>query len=129
MIIADTSVWIDYFNGVQAPTTDKLDAALYEQRVAMADLILLEVLQGFGHDKDYKRARDTLQHLPLCNLLNGKIALKAAEYFRFLRKRGITIRKTADVIIATYCIEHNVPLMFTDRDFTPFTTHLGLIAV
>lgn len=126
MILVDSSVWIDYFSGNGSPETDFLDEMLGVSAVAIGDLILTEVLQGFRHDKDYKTARRLLGELTIFELLGTKMAVKSANNFRKLRKKGITIRKTADVIIASFCIEHNLPLLFSDKDFKPFVEHLGL---
>lgn len=126
MILVDSSVWIDYFSGNGSPETDDLDGMLGVSAVAIGDLIFTEVLQGFRHDKDYKTARRLLGELTIFELLGTKMAVKSANNFRKLRKKGITIRKTADVIIASFCIEHNLPLLFSDKDFEPFVEHLGL---
>ncbi|OIP97596.1 MAG: VapC toxin family PIN domain ribonuclease [Syntrophobacteraceae bacterium CG2_30_61_12] len=126
MILVDSSVWIDYFSGIDSQETDRLDGVLGVSAVAIGDLILTEVLQGFRHDKDYKTARRLLGELTIFELLGTKMAVKSADNFRKLRKKGITIRKTADVIIASFCIEHNLSLLFSDRDFEPFVEHLGL---
>jgi predicted nucleic acid-binding protein len=95
----------------------------------MGDLILLEILQGFRSDKDYVTAKDHLTALPIQNMLTPELALKSADNYRTLRKKGLTVRKTADVIIATFCIESNVPLLFSDKDFLPFTQYFGLRSV
>jgi hypothetical protein len=126
MILVDSSVWIDFFNGTDNNETNKLDEVLGLEEVVIGDLILAEVLQGFKSDKDYKTAKEVLTSLTIHEMLGKEIAIKSAEYFRKLRKKGITIRKTADVIIATYCIEHRIPLLFTDKDFTPFVKNLKL---
>jgi len=127
VIIADTSVWIDYFNGSDNPLTDELDSGLVQGIVAIGDLIFLEILQGFKNDKDYELAKSTLGTLEQYEMFGHAQALKAAENYRALRKKGLTIRKTTDVIIATFCIENELPLLFSDRDFIPFVDHLGLI--
>ncbi|MBX3640412.1 MAG: PIN domain nuclease [Nitrosomonas sp.] len=126
MILVDSSVWIDYFNGYSAPETDFLDSVLGVRTIAIGDLILTEVLQGFKHDKDYKTATRLLETLTIFELLGKKMAVKSADNFRKLRKKGLTIRKTADVIIASFCIEYNFPLLFSDKDFKPFVEHLAL---
>ena len=126
MILVDSSVWIDYFNGNDSAEADFLDRTLGHRTVAIGDLILTEVLQGFRHDKDYKIASSMLQELTVFELLGQNMAIKSADNFRKLRKKGFTIRKTADVIIASFCIEHNLPLLFSDKDFRPFEEHLGL---
>ena len=127
MIIVDSSVWIDYFSGIDSPATEKLDTMLGIKPVAIGDLMLAEVLQGFRHDKDYKAARKVFEDITVFDMLGRQMAIKSADNFRALRKKGITIRKTVDVIIATFCIEQNLPLLFSDRDFKPFVKHLGLI--
>jgi len=126
LILVDSSVWIDYFNGADSPQTKILHEILGIQPVAIGDLILAEVLQGFKSDNDYRAAKQVFNDVAVFDLLGKKMALKCADNFRSLRKRGITIRKTADVIIATFCIENKLPLLFSDRDFNPFVKHLGL---
>jgi predicted nucleic acid-binding protein len=129
MILVDTSVWIDFFNGKSNREVEALDRALGYQEVVIGDLIMLELLQGFRADKDYNTAKKYLLNLDIYNMLTPELALLAAENYRKLRKKGVTVRKTADVIIATYCIEHKIPLLFADRYFLPFTTHLKLRSV
>ena len=124
MILVDTSVWIDYFHGADNVQTDVLDAALLDGTVAIGDLIFLEILQGFKADRDFRKAKKTLETLDQFDLLGQNMALKSAENYRRLRKMGITIRKTNDVIIASFCIENRLPLLFGDRDFKPFVDHL-----
>lgn len=126
MILADTSVWIDYFNGVAGPHTDQLDAAITNGSVVIGDLIFLEILQGIDDEHDYRRTRHSLLALDQFELFRKHMAAKCADNYRTLRRRGITIRKTADVIIATFCIDNRLPLLFVDRDFAPFVEHLGL---
>ena len=126
MILADTSVWIDYFNGSANQNTDLLDFALEEGTVAMGDLIFLEILQGFREDGEYKRAKRTLATLDQYELFGRHMVDKCADNYRFLRKKGITIRKTADLIIATFCIENKIRLLFSDKDFVPFVDFLSL---
>jgi len=129
MMLVDSSVWIDYFNGIENKETDKLHATLGLEEVAIGDLILTEVLQGFKVDKEFKIAREVLTSLTIFELLGIELAIKSANNFRKLRKKGITIRKTADVIIATYCIENKIPLLFTDKGFLPFVKNLRLRSV
>jgi len=126
VILVDSSVWIDFFNGTDTPEAATLDRTLGVQPVAIGDLILTEVLQGFRSDEDYQTAKGLMASLTVFDLLGQNMAIKSAENFRYLRKKGITIRKTADVIIATFCIERSIPLLFADKDFKPFVEHLGL---
>ena len=128
MILVDTSVWIDYFNGTDTPQTDRLDALLGDQPIGLGDLILTEILQGFRSDSDYRKAIELLSSLMIFDMLGRERVIKSAEHFRLLRNRGITIRKTADVIIATFCIFEGYPLLYSDKDFDPFVDHLGPIS-
>ena len=127
MIIADTSIWIDYFNGADNQYTDALDNGLTEGIIAIGDIIFLEILQGFKSDKDYNLAKKTLSTLEQYDKRGHKQVSNAANNYRKLRKKGITIRKTNDVVIATFCIDNKMPLLFLDKDFNPFVKHLGLI--
>ena len=126
MILVDSSVWIDYFTGKDTVEAGKLDGLLGNELVAIGDLMLVEVLQGFRTDRDYRKAKHLLLSLTVLNLLDTDIALRSADNFRRLRARGITVRKTIDAIIATYCIEQRLPLLSADRDFKPFHEHLNL---
>jgi predicted nucleic acid-binding protein len=129
MFVADSSVWIDYFNGKPSAETDSLDAALGEELVTVGDIMLAEVLQGFRSDRHYRIARDLMLSLNIVNMLNTSIALLSAENYRVLRRKGSTVRKTTDCIIATWCIEYQLPLLHCDKDFQPFHEFLGLEAV
>ena len=126
MIVVDSSVWIDYFTGNDSPEADHLDSLLGQELIAIGDLVLTEVLQGFRTDKDFRKARDLLLSFHVVNMLDTTIALKSAANFRALRKIGLTVRKTVDSIIATYCIENRLPLLHSDKDFQPFHKHLNL---
>ena len=126
MILVDSSVWIDYFNGAFTAQTEKLDRLLGYEPLAVGDLILTEVLQGFADESDFDQARKMLTSLTLVELGGTEIAIQAARNFRVLRNRGVTVRKTIDTIIATRCIESGYELLHNDRDFDPFVQHLGL---
>ncbi len=126
MILVDSSVWIDYFNGAATTETDLLDELLGREPVAVGDLVLVEVLQGFRAEADYRAARELLGSLAVFELLGVSRAHKVAESYRALRRLGITVRKTTDAVIATFCIEQRLPLLYSDRDFDPFVEHLGL---
>ena len=129
MILVDSSVWIDYFRGMPTPETDRLDALLGTEPLVTGDLILAEVLQGFGSDHDFNQGKKLLTSLPIVELVGGDVAIQAARNFRILRAQGITIRKTIDTLIATACIENGLALLYSDRDFDPFVRLLGLRAV
>lgn len=126
MILVDSSVWIDYFNGSITPETERLDALLGLEPLGVGDLILAEVLQGFRRDRDYSAAKELLTSLTIYELLGRDLAIRSTDNYRLLRKRVSTIRKTADVVIATFCIEKNLALLYSDRDFRPIVTHLNL---
>lgn len=126
MILVDTSVWIDYFNGVENRQTDSLERALSGQSVLIGDIILTEILQGFDTDKDFKKAKRALDPLDCVHLGGKSLAIKAASNFRFLRSKGITIRKTADMLIGSWCIEHETELLHNDKDFDQIAIQLPL---
>ncbi|MCP3933185.1 MAG: PIN domain nuclease [Bacteroidetes bacterium] len=126
MNIIDSSVWIDFFNGLVTTETALLDQLLVREPVGIGDLILAEVLQGFTADQDYEAAKRHLKALPCFSMGGTQIALKSAENYRNLRKKGITNRKTIDMFIATFCIENNHILLHNDRDFDPMEHYLGL---
>lgn len=126
MILVDSSVWIDFFRGTVTPQTERLDALLGSEALAVGDLILAEVLQGFSSEQDFHQAKKLLMALDVVTLGGPEIAIQAARNFRTLRGRGVTIRKTIDTLIATRCIESDYSLLFSDRDFEPFVEHLGL---
>jgi predicted nucleic acid-binding protein len=128
VIVVDSSVWIDFFNGVSTPEVERLDGWLGLTPLAIGDLILVEVMQGFRNERDVATARQLFRSLALLPMLGASNPWKAAENDRQLRSRGITVRKTIDGIIATACIEANLPLLFSDRDFMPYVEHLGLEA-
>jgi predicted nucleic acid-binding protein len=129
LILVDSSVWIDYFNGVTTPQTDTLEDLLGSEPLAIGDLILTEVLQGFVDERDFEQARKRLMALTVVNLGGEDIAIQAARNFRALRRFGVTVRKTIDSVIATRCIASNYDLLHNDRDFDPFVKHLGLRSV
>jgi len=129
MILVDSSVWIDYFNGTSNPQTTILDSLLGVEPIAIGDVILTEILQGFRNDTDFKTAKGVLLNLTIFEMLGQKNAIVAAENYRTLRKKGITVRKTIDCMISTFCIENNHALLFSDKGYQPFVEHLGLRTV
>ena len=129
MILVDSSVWIDYFRGTASPQARMLDALLGRELLCVGDLILTEVLQGFGDDRAFQAARRMLTSLIVVELGGQEIAVQAAVNFRTLRSLGVTVRKTIDTVIATRCIESGYELLHNDRDFDPFAAHLGLQVV
>ena len=129
MIFVDSSVWIDYFNGKQTWQTDKLEQFSEEELIIIGDIVLVEVLQGFRKNLDFGKAREALSLFSCPNLCGVDIAFKSANNFRALRKRGITVRKTIDMIIGTFCIENEHVLLHDDKDFEPLSKYLGLKVV
>ena len=126
MILVDSSVWIDYFNGNTTLASEKLDSLLGIRPICTGDLILTEVLQGFKSDSDFTTAKSLMCALPIHNMVGHEISLKSVDNFRLLRKKGITVRKTVDILIATYCIVNQLILWHSDKDFQPFQQHPGL---
>ena len=126
MIVVDSSVWIDYFNGAPTREADLLDGLLAEEPIVVGDLILVEVLQGFRDEREARRALAAMDALVVQPMVGREVALAAARNYRALRARGVTIRKTIDVLIATFCMENGHSLLHADRDFDPIEEHLGL---
>lgn len=129
MILVDSSVWVDYLRGTPTPQADKLDALLGAVPLAVGDLILTEVLQGCGTDKEFNQVRRLLLNLTVVPIGGENVAIEAARNYRRLRALGLTVRKTIDTVIATRCIVDKLDLLHSDRDFDPFEQHLGLRCV
>ncbi len=127
MVMVDTSVWIDFFNGQENPHTTRLDDLLSREIVLIGDIILAEILQGFKSDFQFNQAKKALDSLTCLSICNKEMAIKSVENYRFLRGKGVTVRKTTDMLIGTFCIEHQLPLLFSDRDFQPLADFLDLI--
>ncbi len=126
MIFLDSTVLIDYFNGKDNWQVEILDSILGRELVVIGDYVLTEVLQGFRNDKDYRKAKTILLSFPCFDIGGKEIALQSAKNYRFLRKKGVTVRKTIDTMIATFCIENNLILLHNDKDFDPFSKYLKL---
>jgi len=126
MILVDSSVWIDYFRGDATPQAEMLDALLGNELLAVGDLILAEVLQGFQAERDFNQAKQLLMSFEMVEIVGRDVAIQAARNYRILRGHGITVRKTIDTLIATCCINSGLILLHSDKDFDPFVAHLGL---
>jgi predicted nucleic acid-binding protein len=124
--VVDTSVWIDYFRGIKTPEIVRLEELAAVETLAIGDLIIVEVLQGIADDDEFDLTKKRLTSLAVVSLGGLVIALNAAQNYRKLRSLGITVRKTIDTMIATYCILNGHELLYSDRDFDPFVKHLGL---
>ena len=126
MILIDSSVWIDYFNGKKTAQTDWLDASLGNTPIIIGEMILTEVLQGFQNDKDFKIARELLLGISFMSMGGQELAIESALNYRYLRRKGVTVRKTIDVMIGSFCIHNQLTLLHDDRDFNPMVQFLGL---
>lgn len=126
MILVDSSVWIDYFNGKTTGQTDLLNVLLGRELIVTGDLVVAEVLQGFKEDREFNKARDLLDTLICKDMLGKNLAVKSAQNYRLLRGKGVTAKKTIDVIIATFCVQNRMVLLHNDRDFELMAEHLGL---
>ena len=128
MILIDSSVWIDFFNGREGGRVETLAELLADAAapLAMADLVLFEVLRGFRHPHDFIAAQKTLSCLPVLSLGGEENVLRAAGHYRALRSHGYTVRSPIDVLLASYCIEHGHALLHQDRDFDALEAFSGL---
>ena len=126
MVIVDSSVWIDYLNDKLSSHTTWLENAIGQREIGLTSLILCEVLQGIRHDRQFRETREQLLTLSVFEGLRADLSIAAAQNFRLLQRRGVTIRKTIDCIIATFCIAEGHQLLHHDSDFEPFEKHLGL---
>jgi predicted nucleic acid-binding protein len=127
VIVVDSSVWIDFLNGRNAPHVRRLRAVLGTDEVIVGDLMLCEVLQGLGSERAAQEIEALLRRFEIVPMAGDAIAVAAARNFRYLRSRGITVRKTIDLLIGTWCIENRRPLLHNDSDFHPMARYLGLI--
>ena len=126
MIVVDSSVWIDFLNGRRAPHVRQLRAMLGTDEIIVGDLMLCEVLQGLASERAARDVEALLRRFEIVSMAGDAIAVAGARNFRFLRQRGITIRRTIDLLIGTWCIENRVPLLHNDSDFRPMARYLGL---
>lgn len=127
--MVDSSVWISYLNAKSTQETEFLESILGKSPIVMPDLVYSEILQGYREDFVFQETKKFLDEFPFAILGSKELALSSAENYRFLRKKGVTIRKTIDCYIASYCISKNIPLLHSDRDFDPFVEHLGLKSI
>lgn len=129
MIVADSSVWIDFFRNVPNPQVELLDRLVLQEHVVLGDLILCEVLRGLRTARDVILVEDYYAAFEVVDMAGAKLARRAAANYRTLRERGITIRKTVDLLIATWCLDNDARLLHRDRDFDPFERVFGLRVV
>jgi hypothetical protein len=126
LIVVDTTVWIDHLNGRDLPHVRRLHSLLGEIEIVVGDLILCEILQGLRTEREARQVEAWMRRFPLASMAGDAIAVAAARNFRRLRTRGVTVHKTVDLLIGTWCIEHAHPLLHNDRDYRPMARHLGL---
>lgn len=128
MLVVDSSVWIDYFNGAEHPAVELLDQMLErgEIRLVVPDLVLFEVLRGFRHEHDHRQARRLMESLSIESTGGAELALAAAQHYRSLRAQGVTVRSGIDVLVAAFCIENDYALLHRDRDYEAFEDRRGL---
>jgi predicted nucleic acid-binding protein len=129
VIVVDTSVWIDFLNGKDVPHVRRLRVALGVEEIAVGDLMLCEVLQGLDSERDTRQVEALLRGFQIVPMAGDTIAVAAARNYRTLRRLGITVRKTIDLLIGTWCIENRAALLHNDSDFRPMGRHLGLVLV
>jgi predicted nucleic acid-binding protein len=129
MVVVDTTVWVDYLNGLTTPETDWLDRELARQPLGLLDLMLCEVLQGLSTENEAARVLRYLRRFEIFESGGIELASDSAANYRFLRSRGRTVRKTIDCLIATFCLREGHALLHRDRDFGPFEDLLGLVVV
>ena len=129
MVMVDTSVWIDYVNGTTNTQVEKLHSLLNSDRILIGDLIITELLQGFSTPRELKVIQNIISLLEYHDMVGRDIAEKSALNYNYLRKNGITVRKTIDVIIGTFCIENKIPLLHNNKDFVPMEKHLHLLSI
>jgi len=125
--VVDSSVWIDFLNGRNAPHVRRLSMVLGAEEVIVGDLMLCEVLQGLDSERAAQEVEALLRRFEIVPMAGDAIAVAAARNFRSLRRRGVTVRKTIDLLIGTWCIENRMPLLHNDSDFRPMARHLGLV--
>jgi predicted nucleic acid-binding protein len=126
MIVVDTTVWVDFLNGVRSAEVERLLALLGKEPIVVGDLILLEVLRGIPDEKQAAVAEDALRRFDVAAMLDPGLAAVAAAHDRSLRRLGITVRRTIDLIICSFCIAWDLPLLTSERAFAPMAEHLGL---
>jgi predicted nucleic acid-binding protein len=126
MVIVDTSAWIEYLGGGVPDVVEKVDLSLDQDLVGIGDLIYCEVMQGIRSPHERREVSGLLLSLPQFDMVGFSMAEKSASNYRLLRSRGVTVRKTIDVLIGTYCAEHGLQLLHNDSDFTLMAEHIGL---
>lgn len=126
-ILVDTSVWVDFFNGINSPGTGSLQEMLEaEDPICISDVILAETLQGFRNNDEFESVKTHLLHFPIYSLQSPEGYIRAAQLYRTCRKKGVTIRKTIDCLIAQIALDHGLILLHQDNDFDKIASVSGL---
>jgi hypothetical protein len=126
MVVVDTSAWIEYFRGGVLNVVKKVDRCLEQDLVGIGDLVYCEVMQGIRSPRERTRVSSLLLSLPQFDMVGFAMAEKSAANYRLLRSKGVTVRKTIDVLIGTFCAEHGLQIMHHDSDFDLMAEHIGL---
>lgn len=126
MIVVDSSVWIANLRNIDTASVRMLRAMKEDDDVIVGDLVMLEVLQGARNEEHAARIERDLRRFRIVEMMDTDVALRAARNYRYLCRLGVSVRKTIDMIIATFCIEGGHQLLHRDRDFSHFEIHLGL---
>jgi predicted nucleic acid-binding protein len=126
ILVADSSAWVAAYRPVGSVSKDLMLDAIQNHTVLLPDLVLVEVLRGIGSEKKAREIEIEFNNYQVVEVAGKKLAIVAATNYRKLRSKGVTIRGTVDLMIATWCIENDIPLLHADRDFIGFEEHLGL---
>jgi predicted nucleic acid-binding protein len=127
MVIVDSSVWIDFLRGSFSAESAWLRRAISRTEIGLTTLIFSEVLQGTANDRRFRETREYLMDFPIFEGCDRRIAVAAAQNFRTLRSRAVTVRSTIDCLTATFCIQAGYHLLHRDRDFVGFERYLNLL--
>lgn len=126
MVIVDTSAWVEFFRDGTPAVVENVVRCLEQDLVAIGDLVYCEVMQGVRSPRQRQEISSLFQSLPHFEMVGFHIAERAAENYRVLRSRGVTVRKTVDVLIGTFCAENGLQIVHYDRDFDLMAQHIGL---
>lgn len=126
MVIVDTSAWIEYLKDGVPEVVEKVDRSLEQDLVAIGDLVYCEVMQGIRSSRERSQVSSLLLSLPQFDMVGFDMAEKSAANYRLLRSKGVTVRKTIDVLIGTFCAEHGLQIVHHDSDFDLMAKHIGL---
>jgi hypothetical protein len=129
VIVVDSSVWIAHFRDIESKPVEALRSIKDPKEILVGDIVLLEVLQGARDEQHAAKIERNLRRFEIRSMLDDRLAVQAARHYRLLRERGITVRRTIDVIIGSFCIVEGHALLHDDRDFDPMAIHLGLVTL